>query len=192
MAVEWNPLAVYSPLNIATLTALVSWLKNATKAESDSLTGRGRYRRHMKIDSLANFESMTLRRELLHFGWVGPLNFLIGYGSFLFFLYLFSRSDYWLALTASHFFSSSVAFALYRRFVFGAAGNLLTDYLRFQSTYFFAFVLNFLFLLLFVETMGWRVDLAQFVALIVVAGATFIAHKYFSFSRREGQNRENK
>jgi putative flippase GtrA len=146
----------------------------------------------MKFGSLASFESMTLRRELLHFGWVGPANFLIGYGSFLFFLYLFSRSDYWLALTASHFISSSVAFALYRRFVFRTAGNLLTDYLRFQSTYVFAYVLNVLFLLLLVETIGWRIDLAQLVALIAVAVATFIGHKYFSFSRREGQNRDSK
>ena len=141
----------------------------------------------MNPESEAVGETKILRRELLQFGWVGPVNFIVGYGSFLFFLYLFAGSDYRLALVASHLVGSSVAFVLYRKFVFRAAGNLLWDYLRFQSTYVFAFGLNVIVLFLFVDLMRWRVELAQFVALVLVASATFLAHKYFSFFRRASQ-----
>lgn len=133
-----------------------------------------------------------MKRELLQFGWVGPVNFLVGYTSFLIFLYLVGDSDYRLALVASHLFGTLVAFILYRKFVFIARGNLLLDYVRFQGTYILVFVLNLILLFLLVDLMGWRVELAKLFAQVLMAILAFLSHKYFSFFRSHGVTRGNR
>lgn len=141
------------------------------------------YRGCMKTSAGSKGDARTLKRELIQFGWVGPVNFLVGYGSFLLLLDLFSEFDYWLALVTSHIVGSSVAFFLYRRYVFRAVGNLLWDFLRFQSAYVFALILNIMILFLLADILGWRVEIAQLFALLLVAGATFFTHKFFTFFR---------
>jgi putative flippase GtrA len=94
---------------------------------------------------------------------------------------------YLLILLFTHVVGVLEAFTMYRFRVFKVKGNVLLDLARFESVNLVALAANVAMLPLLVEVLGLRVIPAQVVIICIVSGATFLAHKHFSFRRSAPQ-----
>jgi putative flippase GtrA len=122
--------------------------------------------------------------ERVRFVITGGLNTLVGYGFFV----LVQASighvvGYLASLVIAHLLASTIAFTVYRRFVFKVHGHLVRDFLRFQSVYVVPLLANLVLLPLVVELLGWNVYVAQAVVVLVSTLISYVGHKYFSFRR---------
>ena len=90
---------------------------------------------------------------------------------------------YLLSLALSYVVGITLAFVLYRRFVFPVHGHLLRDSARFVSVYLVAIGINAAALPLLVEVAGVPPLLAQLIILAVTTLLSFFGHKKFSFRR---------
>lgn len=86
------------------------------------------------------------------------------------------------SLLTSQIIASIPAFYLYRRLVFKVSGNVVRDFLRFQSVYIVPVSLN-LFALPFLVWLGMNAILAQALIVCVNVVINYVGHKYFSFKR---------
>ena len=114
---------------------------------------------------------------------VGVINTVVGYVSFALALAILGDQRYIISLAVSHLVGTTLAFILYRRFVFRVRGRLVIDYLRFQLVYVGAFFSNLVLLAVLVDVVSMPILLAQAAALIVLALLTYWGHRFFSFSR---------
>jgi putative flippase GtrA len=87
-------------------------------------------------------------------------------------------------LGISHLGAAVVAFFLYRRFVFRVQGHIVRDFLRFESVYLVSLTVNAVALPALVAAGAPRV-LAQVVIVGILAIASYVGHRYFSFRRVE-------
>ena len=126
-----------------------------------------------------------LADERVRFILVGGVNTIVAYLLFLAFEAAFG-GRYLLSLVLSYVFATLLAFALHRRFTFGVSGRhrLVADFLRFESVYVVMFVVNAVLLLLFIELAGWPSWLAQAVIVVITTVGSYLAHKFFTFTRR--------
>lgn len=87
-----------------------------------------------------------------------------------------------VTLIVSHLIAAVIAFILYRRFVFRVSGNVVIDFLRFESVYLLPLGVNALALPALVL---WGMDriLAQFLILVVMTFVSYFGHRFFSFRR---------
>ena len=127
----------------------------------------------------------VLQGEKVRFALVGLWNTGFGFLVFGIFLAVVGEGLYWLALVFSHIISSSLAFVLYRRWVFRVTGSAVTDFVRFHIVYLSSFALNAVLLVLFVTAGGVPPLLAQAICQVLVLLVNFLGHKYFSFARRD-------
>jgi len=114
---------------------------------------------------------------------VGGSNTLVGFAAYAVALAFVGGSNYWIALLISHAVGTTLAFFLYRRFVFLVSGRIFADYLRFQLVYLGALSLNIFFLFVFVQLLQADPLAAQGGVLVLIATLTYVAHKFFSFRR---------
>lgn len=115
---------------------------------------------------------------------VGGFNTAFGYAVFVIVQFFFGQwIGYFASLYSAHLIASIVAFTLHRRVVFRVSGNVIIDFLRFQSVYIVALAINTVMLPLLVEVFHWNVYLAQASIVFVTVVVTFAGHKYFSFRR---------
>lgn len=126
-----------------------------------------------------------LADERVRFILVGGVNTGVAYLLFLAFEAAFG-GRYLLSLVLSYVFATLLAFALHRRFTFGVSGRerLVADFLRFESVYVVMFGVNAALLLLFIELAGWPSWLAQAVIVVITTVGSYLAHKFFTFTRR--------
>jgi putative flippase GtrA len=129
--------------------------------------------------------SAFLQGEKVRFVLVGLWNTGFGFLVFGGFLSALGEGLYWLALVFSHMISSSLAFVLYRRWVFRVSGFTVTDFVRFQMVYLASFLLNAVLLVLLVTAGGVPALLAQAACQVLLLLTNFLGHKYFSFARRD-------
>lgn len=87
------------------------------------------------------------------------------------------------SLLTSQIIASFPAFYLYRKLVFKVSGNVVRDFLRFQSVYVVPVSLN-LFALPFLVWLGMAAIIAQALIVCVNIVINYIGHKYFSFKRK--------
>jgi putative flippase GtrA len=126
----------------------------------------------------------ALGAERLRFLVVGGINTAVGYGSFALIYSLWgSTLGYIGTLLCAHLLASSLAFVLYRRWVFRVWERPLLDYVRFQGIYAISLTVNIALLPAFIELFGWNVYLAQAVVLVITVIGSFLGHKFFSFRR---------
>ncbi|CAN5521779.1 hypothetical protein BH10ACT7_BH10ACT7_11400 [soil metagenome] len=85
-------------------------------------------------------------------------------------------------LAISHVIGVTVAFILYRRFVFIVHGHVLRDLARFESVYLVSLAINAVALPALVQ-FGWNRIIAQAVILVVTTLISYVGHRYFSFRR---------
>ena len=126
-----------------------------------------------------------LADERVRFILVGSVNTGVAYLLFLAFEAAFG-GRYLLSLVLSYVFATLLAFALHRRFTFGVSGRerLVADFLRFESVYVVMFGVNAALLLLFIELADWPSWLAQAVIVVITTVGSYLAHKFFTFTRR--------
>ncbi|MGO2745886.1 GtrA family protein [Microbacterium sp.] len=124
---------------------------------------------------------------------VGGVNTVVGYAIYAVLAqWVFARVPfgYLLALVISYAISITLAFILYRRFVFVVKGNVLVDFARFVSVYAVSILANIAALPILVEAVHLHPLVAQAIVLIVTTLISFFGHKHFSFRRKAVQNPE--
>lgn len=131
-----------------------------------------------------------LADQRVRFLMVGATNTIIGYG-------LFAVLTVWVlwnvpfgylaSLVISYACSISLAFFLYRRFVFVVTGRVAGDFIRFVSVYAVSIGINAAALPLLVEVIGVPALLAQAAILVVTTLVSFFGHKFFTFRREPGR-----
>ena len=126
--------------------------------------------------------SKLLTKQKFRFLIVGGFNTFFGYAAFAITHVSFGAFVGYLgALLIAHAISSTMAFALYKRFVFLEGQHGLTTYLKFQSVYVTPLVANLVALPLLVEILNCPVLLAQAGFSIAWVGLSFVIHKRYTF-----------
>src|SRR4051794_18887805 len=115
---------------------------------------------------------------------VGAFNTAFGYGMFAILdLTIGDTVPYLALLLVAHVVSVLEAFVLHKVLVFRVPGRWFRDLTRFWSVYLVALGINLVTLPLLVELVGLPVLLAQAIVLATMTGATFLAHRHYTFSR---------
>lgn len=126
-----------------------------------------------------------LRDQRFRFLLVGGVNTVFGFG--LYWLLLLALGErpfaYLISLAVSWAISITVAFLLYRTFVFVVRGNVLIDYLRFVSVYAVSILLNAVGLAALVELLMVHPLIAQAVMIVITTVLSYVGHRWFSFRR---------
>lgn len=136
------------------------------------------------IQRAASAPRSTLSRQGSRFVLVGVVNTAFGFGLFAALeLLVGDRVPYLYLLVMAHFVSVFEAYIMQRFFVFEAQGHWWGDLIRFWSVYLSALAVNLVALPVLVETVGVAVLPAQALVLTLIVGATFIAHRRFTFRR---------
>lgn len=78
----------------------------------------------------------------------------------------------------------SVAFPLYRTWVFASRGSLRADALRFGGVWGTSLVLSAISLPLLVELVGLDPAVAQLLAVVCSAGWSYVGHRFVTFRQR--------
>lgn len=92
--------------------------------------------------------------------------------------------NYLVLLLAAQVVIMSVAFPLYRRFVFGSRGGVLEDLSRFSGVWGFNFLLGTALIALLVSVLHVQPNLAQVVTIALVTVSSFLGHRFVSFRHR--------
>lgn len=127
--------------------------------------------------------------ERIRFLVVGGINTVLGYAIYsALVLWVFGSAPlgYVISLVVSYAIAITVAFVLYRRFVFRVSGHVFRDYFRFVGVYLVSIAINTAVLPLLVEFVGLSPLIAQAIVLIVTTLISFFGHKSFSFRRAPG------
>lgn len=88
---------------------------------------------------------------------------------------------YLIAILIAQVITISVAFPVYRRFVFQSHGPVLADFLRFLSVWATGAIAGIIVTPLLVELVHLHPVVAQVIAVAVVSVGSFLAHRLFSF-----------
>ena len=122
---------------------------------------------------------------------VGATNTLVGFATFsALTIWVFHDVPlgYLLSLGISYAIGISLAFVLYRRFVFKVRGYFVRDFARFTSVYLVAIAVNTAALPLLVEVMALHPLIAQTIILLATTLLSFFGHKRFSFKRSSAEH----
>lgn len=136
---------------------------------------------------MRSFLRGLVRDERVRFLAVGGTNTVVGYALFsAFTLWVFAGVPfgYLLSLILSYAISITLAFVLYRRFVFPVKGRIVSDFIKFVGVYLVAIGINAVLLPLLVEVVGLHPLLAQAISLVLTTLLSYFGHKYVSFRRR--------
>lgn len=139
---------------------------------------------------MSRLVSGLIRDQRVRFLAVGATNTIVGYLIFAVLTQWVFASvflGYLISLAFSYIGSISLAFVLYRRFVFVVKGRLVGDFVRFVSVYLVAIGINALALPVLVEFVGIPPLLSQAIILFATTLLSFFGHKYFSFRRKSAE-----
>lgn len=115
---------------------------------------------------------------------IGGLNAGISYLIYLAVCLILGESFYQIALALAWAISSIISFTTQKFFVFNVAGNVIKQYLKCCTTWFFSYLINAFFLELFVKQFEFNVYLAQIIATLLAAVFTYILFKKFAFKAK--------
>jgi putative flippase GtrA len=105
-------------------------------------------------------------------------------GMFALGLYLWPHVGYlWIVLLAQAVLIS-IAFPVYRRFVFRSHGRIRTDFLRFLSVWSGGLFASFVGVPFLVEAFGVPPLAGQVGAVVIVAVLSYLGHRFVSFRQR--------
>ena len=128
--------------------------------------------------------------QLSKFGFVGMLNTIIGYGSFIL---LLNYTNYIIALVIAHLIGVTHSFIWNKYWIFkskstGITANLC-EFAKFNSIYAGVFLTNAIVLIISVSILNMDPRISQLIALPIITIISFAGHKYWSFSKvKQGGN----
>ena len=130
------------------------------------------------------FRDYSTIYQLSKFGFVGVLNTMIGYGSFIL---LLNYTNYLAALVISHLIGVSHSFIWNKYWIFESKGigvvAGLYEFAKFNSIYAGVFITNAVVLIISVNVLDIDPRLSQLIALPIITIISFMGHKYWSFKR---------
>jgi len=132
------------------------------------------------------FLQRLARDQKVRFLAVGAVNTGLGFALFVTFDLLVFRSvpfGYLISLAVSYSIAITVAFVLYRRFVFQVSGRIVSDFLKFIGVYVVAIGVNAAALPVLVEIVDLSPLLAQGIVLVCTTAISYFGHRGFSFRR---------
>ena len=124
--------------------------------------------------------------ERVRFLLVGGLNTGIAFVLFVVIELIIGRhTSYLVSLFAGYVIGVIISFLAHRRFTFRivGSGNIVVDFLRFQSVSLVALAVNTLVLPVLVEFAGLTPIVAQAIIVVVTTVISYVGHKFFSFRR---------
>jgi putative flippase GtrA len=145
--------------------------------------------------SFPRFVAGVIADQRVRFLAVGGVNTVVGYLIYAVLAqWVFAQVflGYLISLAISYAISITLAFVLYRRFVFVVRGNVVVDFVRFVGVYAVSIAANVVALPVLVEIAGLNPLLAQAVVLVVTTIISFVGHKYFSFHRKPNPARPSR
>ena len=122
--------------------------------------------------------------QLSKFGFVGVLNTIIGYGSFIL---LLDYTNYMIALIISHLIGVTHSFVWNKYWIFKSRGigiiAGLYEFAKFNSVYAGVFLTNAIVLIISVNVLNADPRISQLIALPIITIISFAGHKYWSFGK---------
>lgn len=118
---------------------------------------------------------------------IGGLNAGISYLIYLAVCLILGESFYQIALALAWAISSVISFTTQKFFVFNVEGNVIKQYLKCCTTWFFSYLINAFFLEMFVKQLKFNVYLAQIIATLLAAIFTYILFKKFAFKAKKAE-----
>lgn len=130
--------------------------------------------------------TLVKKDERVRFLFIGILNTVFGYLTFTFLQYFWGpRITIFGSLYISHAIASTVAFVLYRKFVFHVQGHLWHDFGRFQLVYVLPLLVNTFLLPALILWFSLNVYIAQALTMAILTVGSYLGHKFFSFRRKK-------
>ena len=114
---------------------------------------------------------------------VGVFNFLVSYCIYSVLVFILGENYYQLSLALSWIISSIVSFTTQKTFVFPVKGNIIKQYLKCCTTWFFSYLINAFLLWFIVEQLKINVYLGQLLAVSASAVFNYIMFKIFAFRK---------
>ena len=118
---------------------------------------------------------------------IGGLNAGISYLIYLAVCLILGENFYQIALALAWAISSVISFTTQKFFVFNVEGNVIKQYLKCCTTWFFSYLINAFFLEMFVKQLKFNVYLAQIIATLLAAIFTYILFKKFAFKAKKAE-----
>lgn len=126
--------------------------------------------------------------ERTRFVFVGVYNTIFGYATFAVLYLLFGqRAHYLLLVAASHLLAVMNAFVGHRNLTFGAKGNVLAEYVRFNVSYLGVLGLAMLLMPFAVETLELHPLFASGAVTLIGVFVSYLVHRNFTFRRAGGR-----
>lgn len=119
------------------------------------------------------------KKQISRFVAVGILNAIISVGSY--FILLDINIYYLYSSLIAHIIGITNSFIWNKLWTFKSKGNLLKEYLKFNSVYVVTFVVNLILLIFFVEKFMFNPKIAGVLAIIIISIISFYGHRYWSF-----------
>ena len=109
---------------------------------------------------------------------------------FVYFLGLQAGLYYLVAILVAQVIAIAVAFPLYRTFVFSSTGSIRSDAIRFLGVWSGGAIAGLIATPILVELFGVQPFWAQAASILVISVGSFLAHRLFTFGRRQKRSSE--
>ena len=134
---------------------------------------------------LSRYVTGLLARQEIRYLLAGGWNTLFGVGSsFLFYWLLHHRIHYMVILVLTNLLAVSMAYVIYKKYVFCTHGNIFREYIKFYTVYGAAIVFGLVSTPFCIEVVGINFYISQLLILVVTVAFSFVCHKRFSFRGR--------
>lgn len=118
--------------------------------------------------------------QLCRYGVVGAVSNLLAYFAYLLLTWLGMPPK--SAMSIVYLMAATLAFSGHRILTFSHKGKVGAAVGRYVLAHCFGYLLNLLLLAVFVDYLGFRHELVQAIAILVVAGFLFLTFRYAVFS----------
>ena len=111
---------------------------------------------------------------------IGIVTNVLGFAAYLILTYVWGAPK--LTMTALYVFGVSIGFFANRRFTFEQGGSIAVTGVRYLLAQSLGYLLNLVFLLLFVDWLHFPHQIVQAISIVVVAIFLFVVLQFFVFS----------
>jgi len=119
--------------------------------------------------------------DKIRFLFVGGFNAGVQYLMYVALVLMLGENYYQLSLALSWFLSSFISFTMQKYLVFNVEGNVVKQYLKCCTTWFFSYLINAFLLEFLVQQIKINVYISQIIATGLAAVFTYVMFKVFAF-----------